>query len=72
MKHQQKGKETAIYYEICSRVDKYASILMAFMKIGHIPLLLPVVYTKYNIVEGNFLICSIHPVNPLAKKSYFS
>lgn len=36
MEHQQKGKETAIYYEICSSVDKYASILIAFMEIRHI------------------------------------
>lgn len=46
MEHQQEGRETAIYYEICSSVDKYASILIAFMKIRLIPLLLPVVYRK--------------------------
>lgn len=51
MKRHQEGSEAAIHCRICSRVDQFALIIMAFMKIRHISMSLP--KGNRNISMGN-------------------
>lgn len=51
MKSHQEGREAAVHCRICSGVDQFALIIMAFKKIRHISLSLPM--RNRNISMGN-------------------